>query len=115
MSYLHYLAVDYFATGEGRTIALLITPCHLKDEDYEEKPRFEESKFVEGVLKKGALEKRLLEQMIEKVGGYLALCTEILTEEEFYRRYEKMVPTTVQQITKEAYSSFFMEFHFNYS
>lgn len=115
MSYLHYLVVDYYATGEGRTIALLITPCHLIDEDYEEKPHFEGSKFVEGKIKEGALEKRLLAQMTEKVGGYLALCTEILTEEEFYRRYDKMIPTTVQQITKEAYSSYFMEFHFNYS
>jgi hypothetical protein len=115
MQYLHYLAVDYFATGEGRTIALLITPCHFKDEDYEEKPHFEENKFVAGKIKEGALEKRLLEQMIEKVGRYLALCAEILTEEEFYRRYEKMVPTTVQQITKESYASYFMEFHFNYS
>ena len=86
-----YLAIDYYATGEGRTIYLLIARSYTNPE----------------------------REMIEKAGDYFSIGIENLQREVFFERYGHLVPTAVKDMT-ETYKNlqpfnlyFFQHFHFN--
>ena len=89
----HYLAIDYCATGEGRTIYLLIARSYTDPERV----------------------------MKEKVGDYFGIGIENLTREIFFERYGHLVPEVVKQMSDKDSNAqpfnfhFFQEFHFNYS
>jgi len=79
-----YLACDYFATGEGRTISLLITRAYPRADDYETgetKPEVKNSaKF------------RAAREFSEKFGGWYLQGAENLPREEFLQRFGNHLP-----------------------
>ena len=97
---MQYLAGDYYATGEGRTICLLITRACARQEDY-----------LDGTLKNG--EKfRAAREFLEEFKHL----PENLSKEEFIKRYGKFVPDSVQYMLDEpANIHFTQRFYFNYA
>ena len=95
--FYRYFAVDYVATGEGRSIFLMIcrnySPIDDKDREYE--------KFVKFVG-----------------NDYFIQCFEELTEREFLDRYTRFIPHMIAGMIQKKDQPFFTwetHLHFNYS
>jgi hypothetical protein len=93
--FYQFFVIDYFGTGEGRTIFLQISRSNSPSypEDYFKK-RWE--KFVD-------------------VEFYLQ-GTEELTEEEFMKRYSRHIPERINTLLEDKVLSIWQNhYHFNYS
>ena len=95
--FYRYFAVDYVATGEGRSIFLMIcrnySPIDDKDREYE--------KFVKFVG-----------------NDYFIQCFEELTEREFLDRYTRFITYMIAVMIQKRNQPFFTwqtHLHFNYS
>jgi hypothetical protein len=112
---LKYLICDYFATGEGRTISILITMAYPKNEDYEEKPS-DKNGWV-GVLNKthSEIAKR---EFIERFGDWFAIGCDEIEQDELLEKYSSLLPQAALNIInaeRKPSFSFFQQLHFNYS
>jgi len=92
-----FLACDYSATGEGRTVMLLITRAYPRGEDYETPSDFVDGKFVLGTLKNSA-KFRAAREFIKEFGGYYAQGAENLSREEFLKRFGNHLPPYAEKI-----------------
>lgn len=108
-----FLVCDYYATGEGRTICLLITRAYPRTDDYETgetKPEVKNSaKF------------RAAREFIEEFGGWYAQGAENLPREEFMQRFGHHLPEYAKNmLNKEGDErpgnfNFKQQIHFNFS
>jgi len=86
-----FLACDYFATGEGSTVMLLITRAYPRTDDYETPSDFVDGKFVPGTLKNSA-KFRAAREFADEFGGYYLQGAENLSREEFLKRFGNHLP-----------------------
>ena len=111
-----FVACDYFATGEGSTISLLITRAYAGAEDWEERPSSANDWTGKLKYSKQAIATRIF---VEKFGSYLAHGVVNLPREEFLEKYGKHLPTIVLKLlTSEDQPgnlSFSQQLHFNFS
>ncbi len=115
-----FLAADYSATGEGRTICLLITRAYPHKEDYVRDSYFdEEGKFVFESETKNTAKYRAKREFVVRFGGYMAQGVEVLEREEFLTRFGRMLPDSVKHMLLDSNQPgnmvFSQEFHFNFS
>ena len=115
-----FLAADYSATGEGRTICLLITRAYPDKEDYVRDSYFdEEGKFVFESETKNTSEYRAKREFVVRFGGFIAEGVEVLEREEFLTRFGRMLPDSVKHMLLNSDQPgnmvFSQEFHFNFS
>jgi len=115
-----FLAADYSATGEGRTICLLITRAYPHKEDYVRDSYFdEEGKFVFESETKNTAEYRAKREFVVRFGGFIADGVEVLEREEFLDRFAYMLPDSVTRMLLDSDQPgnmvFSQEFHFNFS
>lgn len=122
MSPLIFVVSDYSATGEGRTLSLLITYAYPRAEDYEESPRydFETATFYPGKLK-ATREAIALREMEEQIGNYFNSGSEILSQKDFLDRYRHYIPEYLakriedNENPKAGNLYYFSTFHINFS
>lgn len=118
---MKFAACDYSATGEGRTICILITYLHPLEEDYETKPSWKQDEdgkwqYTAGVLKSS--EEDIIYREFAKIfGGYMAMGIEHLTRLEFVNRFGRFVPEFILRSINEPMGNFryFTEIHYNLS
>ena len=114
----HYAAIDYSATGEGRTVCLLITRARPTHYDWEIYPSSENG--WEGKLR-SSVNEIVAREMRENAGDYLSIGIEHLDRAEFLRRYGDWVPEAVKNMSDKEQADqpfnlhFYQQFHFNYS
>ena len=92
-----FLACDYYATGEGRTLCLLITRAYPRGDDYATESRFEDGMFIPGELANSA-KFRAAREFIEEFGGWYAQGAENLTREEFLKRFGNHLPPYTEKM-----------------
>ncbi len=113
-----FIACDYFATGEGRTICLLITRAYPKQEDYKTEARFDETGFHPGELANTA-KFRAAREFVKHFGTWYAQGAENLPKEEFLEKFGRFIPEVVLKLLNSEDQpgnlSFRQEFHFNFS
>lgn len=119
-----YIVSDYSATGEGRTIMILITRARPRRDDkyndYEVEPSFTEDGFNPGV-EKNTPEYRALREFAEQFDSFFAMGAEALDRNEFFHRFENHVPaylykmTDPESVDNPPGFSYKSEIHFNYS
>ena len=118
---MKFIACDYSATGEGRTICVLITYINPRQDDYEVKPSFERNEQDKLVLNPGTLkisENDILYRDFKEIfGGYLAIGAEYLDKDAFVKRFGRFVPEFVIKSINEPMGNFryFAEIHYNLS
>lgn len=123
---LYYIVSDYFATGEGRCISMMIFRPEFDDEDYEVKPAWTNDSagqwvFIEGKLKPGITEKVVaLRKFIEEYGDWYGQGAEIVTRDELLSRFGSCVPEFVKNITNpeagpEPWFEWKQQLYYNYS
>ena len=97
-----YVVSDYSATGEGRTVMVLITRARArrdeKHNDYEVEPSFTEDGYNPGV-EANTPEFRALREFSEEFGGYMAMGAEVLDRNEFFHRFGNHVPEYIYKMT----------------
>lgn len=118
-----YVASDYFGTGEGRTICVLITRAYPTQDDYEVPPDFKEDvegklQYIPGVLKHS--QKFIAaREFRERFGDFYVNFAENLSKEDFFNRFGRLVPEMVVKLHDSEDTPgnfhFAQEFHFNYS
>lgn len=117
-----FLACDYYATCEGRTIMLLITRAYPRTNDYETRDDFFDSngKFVPRTLKNSA-KLRAAREFAEEFGGYFLQGAENLPREEFLEKFGHHLPEYVHDILEKEGNerpgnfSYKMQIHMNFS
>ena len=113
-----FIAADYYATGEGRTVMILITRAYPKGDDYETLGEIVDGKFVPGKLKNTA-KFRAAREFIEEFGGWYAQCAENLSREEFLKRFGHYLPEFAKKMLtsddQPGNMNFKQSFHLNYS
>lgn len=123
---LRYLVSDYFATGEGRCISMMITRPQFEKEDYESNPNWytdENGQWIyeEGTLKSGVSDTVVLTRaFVKEYGEWYGRGIEILSREEFLKRFSSCVPEFVKNITDEneqpaPWFEWKQQIYFNYS
>ncbi len=107
-----FLACDYYATGEGRTVCLLITRAYPHTDDYDQ--NFE--------IKQGHTPKvRAAREFAEHFGGYYLQGAENLSRAEFVKRFGHLLPEFAHKLLDAAGNdrpgnfNFAQQFHFNFS
>ena len=90
---MEYLVSDYYATGEGRTVCILITPAFPKD----------------GMSSKLVAAKEFLELF----GNFYIRCAENLPKDIFFEKYGHYLPSFVLPIG-DAHVHYSMKLHINY-
>lgn len=119
----HYAVVDYAATGEGRSISVLITRAYPSRDDYEELPSVE-NRYAGKI--KGDVKDIVRREMESHVGSYFIIGIEHLEREEFLKRWGKFIPSVVVDMSDyEANKdktfgnprnlNYFATFHYNFS
>lgn len=108
-----YLACDYYATGEGSSVMLLITRAYPKSDDYI--PNVYPSQ-----LKKGHSPKVIAaREFAEEFGGYYLQGAENLTREEFLKRFGNHLPPYVEKLLNDPDQpgnfNLKLKIHMNYS
>ena len=100
----HFLACDYYATGEARTVALLVTRAYPWADDTETSAEF-----------------RAQREFTVKFGGFLTQGVEHLSRDEFLDRFEHHLPGYVQIMLRKGNDkqpgnfNFATEIHINLS
>lgn len=97
---MQYLASDYYATGEGRTICFLVTKAYPRREDSSNSEKF-----------------RAAREFIEQFGGFYAQGMENLPKEEFFKKYKQYLPSFLERLVDEGAGNinYSMKFHLNFS
>lgn len=119
-----YIVSDYSATGEGRTVMILITRARARRDDqyndYEVEPSFTEDGYNPGIEKNTA-EFRALREFAEQFDSYFATYAEALDRNEFFHRFGNHVPEYLYKMTdpdgEHCPPGFYYksEIHFNFS
>ena len=98
-----YVVSDYSATGEGRTVSVLITRARARrDEthnDFEVEPSFTDDGYDPGV-EKNTPEFRALREFAEEFDGFYAMGAEVLDRNEFFHRFGNHVPEYLYKMTE---------------
>lgn len=118
---MKFAVCDYSATGEGRTICILITYIRPQQDDYETRPSFERDDdgklvFVPGTLK--VTDDFIIHrEFSELFSGYMAMGMEILDKQEFIDRFGRLVPEFVIKSIEQPMGNFhyFAQIHYNLS
>jgi hypothetical protein len=105
---LIYAVCDYFATGEGRCISMLIIRPDFDDEDYESKPNWTVDiegawTYYEGVLKEGVtVEDVVKREFTKEFDSWYAIGMELLERDVFFERFDSCIPTVIKNLTDPA-------------
>lgn len=116
-----FVVSDYSATGEGRTVMLLITRAYPHTDDYATQNYLDnDGKFCVGELHIDCtVARRAHREFSQRFGGYYANGAENLTREYFLAHYGHYLPEFVKTMLDSADQPgnlfFAQEFHFNFS
>ena len=100
----YYLGTEYFATGEGITVCLLITRAYPRhDRDYELKPNFDLStgQYDPGKLKYEPNKIAHIE-FRDQFGSYMSQGAEEFSKEDFLKKFESYIPARIVKLVNEA-------------
>jgi hypothetical protein len=114
-----FVVSDYFATGEGRTISILITRAYPRHDDYLEQPSFDKDyNYSPGTLKTTA-EERAFREFEEFFDDFTARGGVVLYREEFLESYEQFIPEMLRKLLQDSQQpgnlNFKTKLHVNFS
>jgi len=123
-----FIISEYYATGEGRTISILITAAYPHHDDYSEESKnksytTEDGKFhfVMPTLKEGITAKSIAEREFTELFGYrMAIGATFLSRKELLDGFGSFLPEIVRHFlvddTDDAGNfKYYSNFHVNYS
>lgn len=115
-----FLVADYFATGEGRTVSILITRAYPSHEDYVNPSYFDDNgKWHFDETTKNTAEERAIREFQSEFGDWYVRGVEVLNREKFFKKVGHMMPDFVSKLLNDddqpGNFAFRQQFHMNYS
>jgi hypothetical protein len=117
-----YIACDYYATGEGRTVCLLITRAYPHANDYETHGNYTDGVYTPPVMKAGHTDKvRAAREFAEKFDSWYLQGAENLPRDEFLQRFGHLLPEFAHKLLdaegndRPSNFNFAQQFHLNFS
>lgn len=108
---MYYIIVsNYFATGEGNTVSILITMAYPSIDDYDENHQLKCTR--EEIAKR---------EFVENAGSYYGMCAESISVEDLLKRYVNHLPPFIVRVLKEENDilpgnfNHFQQTHINFS
>lgn len=104
------VACDYYGTGEGRTVCLLITRAYPKATDFDDEQKV-----------KNSVRFRAAREFNEIFGEFHTRMAENITMDIFIEKYKSLLPPMTMKVLGDTGQDgpgnfrFFQEFHVNYS
>lgn len=119
---LSFVASIYFGTGEGATVAMLITRAYPMPEDYKVQPSFDNGEYIPGELVR-TQDERALREFADTFGSWMAHGADVYTEEQFLERFDSYLPANVKTMIQNFHEpgktpgnfNWQSEYHVNYS
>jgi hypothetical protein len=94
-----FIACDYYATGEGRTVCLLITRAYPHTDDYETHGNYTDGVYTPPVMKAGCTPKiRAAREFAEHFDSWYLQGAENLSRKEFLKRFSNHLPPYTEKI-----------------
>lgn len=121
---MQYIVSDYYATGEGRCISILITMATPKPDDIETPATFDDvdgkATYVPAVLKEHHTPKVIAaKEFIERFGMYYARGAENIPEHRFWEKYKAYVPEYIKHVLFDVSGApafnYYSQIYMNYS
>lgn len=111
---MNFLVSDYYATGEGRTVCLLITKAYPRKEDYAVEPRYENGVWYPGELANSA-DFRAAREFIKEF-GYMSNWAQKYEKEEFLNKWEHFIPASLKKLLDSNAGNVYYtaKLHFNF-
>lgn len=117
-----YIISDYYATGEGRTVSILITRALPKISDYDTPGTFDDA----GTFHKGRLNSECSPEFIAKrefteiFGSWIGAGATAMSKDEFLQRWKHLIPNFVHNIINEVDEppgnfNYYQQYHLNFS
>jgi hypothetical protein len=102
-----FMAAEYYATGEGRSVSLMVTDAYPSMIDYEDKD-----------CKKQLIttrEYRAIREFREKFDQFMTFGVEFYSEKDFINRYKLFLPPTLidELQRKRGMIYYYSKFHLN--
>jgi hypothetical protein len=119
-----FLVSDYYATGEGRSISILVTRAYPSTTEYDDAvpSGFIDGEFVMPTLKEGITSMTIAtREFVEIFGSYMAMCMESFSREEFLRKYGRFLPDHVRLFLENKDQDdagnflYYSKYHINFS
>lgn len=107
MTNLVYMGSDYYATGEGITVSLLVARPIPNEADIAVPSKLEQDDtgayvYVPPVLRDGVTERTMgLRLFIKEFDSWVARGVRFFTREQFLEEYSAHVPTSVRRILED--------------
>ena len=121
MSNLKFVLSDYYATGEGRTISVLITRAYPREEDWITLPKYEKDADGNYIKTEGVLryteDDIVIREFTRVFDNWTAIGAEILSKEDFIDKAGKYLSDLVIKMIDEPAGNFHYhsQFHINFS
>ena len=123
---MQYIVGDYYATGEGRCISILITMATPKPDDIETPGSFTDDPYgmtvyVPAVLKEHHTPKVIAaKEFIERFGMHYARGAENVDKDIFWEKYKAYVPEYIKHMLDDVSGAppafnYYCEIYVNYS
>ena len=107
--YWRFLVSDYGATGEGRTISVLMTQANPFGDDY---PSDGPNKYVPITT----TEYRAVREFHKYFGTWTLYGVDFLSREDFFEKYANFLPPALVNLKdKQCFLAYHGELHFNFS
>jgi hypothetical protein len=115
-----FVVADYFATGEGRTVCMLVTRAYPKSSDYVKESHFDEyGKWHYEPETRNTPAERARREFEDLFGAYMTTGAEVVDRKTFLSRFDNMIPPALKHMLAHADQpgnmSFSQEFHVNFS
>lgn len=103
-----FLVNDYYSSGEGRTICLMVTQAlPTMEEDYD--LSFSRQTAIT------SKEYRSVREFYKLFGEFNSRSVEFLPEHVFFARYDDCLPPLLKGLRDKCYHKFHCQIHFNFS
>lgn len=122
---MQYLVSDYYATGEGRCVSILITMATPKPDDIETPGTFGDVDgkvvYVPAVLKENHTSKVIAaKEFIEQFGMYYARGAENVDKDIFWEKYKGYIPEYIKHMLDDVSGAppafnYYCQIYVNYS
>jgi len=105
--YWIYMIADYFGTGEGQTVSLMVTQANARGDDLDKENNYNPV---------NSKEYRAVREFHEEFGTWQLYGLRFLSKEAFYSECAYYIPPVMMKLSNaKCYKRFYTEVHYNFS
>ena len=105
--YWVYMAGEYFGTGEGQTVCIMMTQASPYGDDFTEENRY---------VPINSKQYRAVRKFHEEFGTWMLYGLKFMSKEDFFGEYSYYIPPAIMKLyNKSCFKEFHTQVHYNFS